>query len=301
MSLNFAPNPAKDNSPVLVTITADGPGGNTSVPLICWLAETVLPGDLTITGIIADPPGPDLPGELVTIQNVSNLPLDLTGCTLEDEGFPGGLANRTTYRFPPGFTVAPGSSFKVHTGSGTDSASDLFMGRPKPIWNNDFDSAIVRNLAGDPVATFAYIFTAPGVRIPGQTKILDSIVFVDQALGSTFSGALLEDGDFVVIEPDPTSRSFSGDFAVPATGPGGATTNAPDDRTWPFAGAPKFVLLADAGVVTVVGASRLAEVINRTSMLRAGNPLNLLINDSAPGGFGAWGGYSVRVRQYRKV
>jgi hypothetical protein len=61
-----------------------------------------------------------------------------------------------------------------------------------------------------------------------------------------------------------------------------------------------FALLADAGIVTVVGNSTVAQVVNRTSTLRANNPLNFLINDSAPGGPFSSGGYSVRVRVFRK-
>jgi len=33
----------------------------------------------------------------------------------------------------------------LHTGSGTDSETDLYWGSGSPIWNNDGDTVTVRN------------------------------------------------------------------------------------------------------------------------------------------------------------
>jgi len=300
MSVNFDLDPKKNDATQILTVTATEQAGTSSVPLICWTAETVLPGELAITGIVADPPGPDLPNEFITISNVSARTLDLTGCTLQDEG--GGIGNATFFfPFPPEFALPAGASIKVHTGPGANTASDLFMNRTRPVWDNDFDAALISNCARDPVANFAYIFALPGVRIQKQSKLIDKIIFVDQAFRSTFTGVILEDGDFVVLQPDPRSLSFAGNILYGETGPDGVPGSAaPDDDTgWPLPGAPLFALLAKAGKTTLVGSSTLAQVVNRTSALRPDNPLNLLINDSAAGGLGASGGYLVRVRIFR--
>lgn len=40
-----------------------------------------------------------------------------------------------SYNFPSGFTLPPGNSVKVHTGSGTDTATDLHWGYSvNPAW-----------------------------------------------------------------------------------------------------------------------------------------------------------------------
>lgn len=40
-----------------------------------------------------------------------------------------------SYNIPPGFVLAPGAVVKVHTGAGTDSATDLYWNyRVKPAW-----------------------------------------------------------------------------------------------------------------------------------------------------------------------
>lgn len=55
--------------------------------------------------------------------------VDLTGWTLHDEG------PNYTYTFS-GLTLAPGDGIKVHTGSGADTATDLYWGRNQHVWNN---------------------------------------------------------------------------------------------------------------------------------------------------------------------
>lgn len=299
MTVSFNSDPNKNDATQVLTITATGPAGTSSVPIICWTAETVLPGELAIniTRMAVDPPGSDLPGEFITISNVSARALDLTGCTLQDEG--GGIGN-TTFYFPPGFALLAGASVNVHTRSGINTGTDLFMNRLHPVWDNDFDTALIRNFVGDPVASYAYFFGPPGAGILSH-RLIDAMIPVDQAFRSTFTGLILEDGDVVILQPDRNSRSFAGNLAFGATDPDGVPgTAAPDDNTgWPLPGAPLFALLAEAGTITLLGTTPLAQVVNRTSTLRPNNPLNLLINDSDPGGAFAWGAYWVRVQVFR--
>jgi hypothetical protein len=299
MTLSFDSNPGKDNSPQVVTIKANGAGASDSVPFISWMADTVLPGELTVAQIVSDPAGADLPNEVATISNISTRTLDLSGCTLQDEG---GGPRSSMFPFPDMFQLASGQSVMVYTRKGTNTPTDLFMGRRTPIWNNDFDTAVIRNAAGDEVARWSYFNLDSRGFVPGQKTILNASFFVDQAFPSIFTGVILEDGDLVLLLPDPTSRSFSGNFSFGATGPGGVSgSSAPDDGSgWPLPGAPLFALLAQAGGVALVGATALLMMVDRTSALRANFPLTLLINDSEPGGPFASGGYTVNVLIQRK-
>jgi micrococcal nuclease len=85
----------------------------------------------------------------VSIRNGGAANADLTGWTLSDS------ANHD-YTFPA-FTLAPNASVKVHTGSGSNSATDLFQGRGTGIWNNTGgDEATLRDASGALVDTYSY-------------------------------------------------------------------------------------------------------------------------------------------------
>jgi competence protein ComEC len=79
--------------------------------------------------------------EWVEVKNSGNAPQDLSGWTLSD-------ASNHTYTFPQNFVLGAGDSVKVRTGSGTDSTSDLYWGRGSPIWNNDGDTATLKDEDG---------------------------------------------------------------------------------------------------------------------------------------------------------
>jgi hypothetical protein len=50
-----------------------------------------------------------------------------------------------SYNFPPGFALPPGATVRLHTGSGSDSASDLYWDyRVKPAWER-IDKLILLN------------------------------------------------------------------------------------------------------------------------------------------------------------
>jgi len=67
-----------------------------------------------------------LASESVTIQNTGDAPLPLSGWMLKD-------SQGSTYTFPQ-LTLYPGGTVQVHTGSGTDTAADLYWQRTSPIW-----------------------------------------------------------------------------------------------------------------------------------------------------------------------
>ena len=85
--------------------------------------------------------------EWVELVNSGSAAVDLTGWTLHDEG------PNYTFTFS-GFTLVPGAAVMIHTGSGADTATDLFWGRSQHVWNNTgTDIAYLVNSSGTIVAT----------------------------------------------------------------------------------------------------------------------------------------------------
>lgn len=114
-----------------------------------WAGSDV---SLKIIHIEADAPGSDREnpnGEWVEIANQGSEPVPMKGYTLKDE------ANHI-YTFGD-FTVAPGASFRLFSGQGQDSQTELYWGLfGESIWNNDSDAAFLRDAEGALVDTFAY-------------------------------------------------------------------------------------------------------------------------------------------------
>jgi hypothetical protein len=81
-----------------------------------------------------------LNAEFVRITNYRSTDKVLTDWTITDRaGF--------EYTFPT-FTLKAGASVRVHTGSGTDSKTDLYWDRSWYVWNNTGDTAYLRNTTG---------------------------------------------------------------------------------------------------------------------------------------------------------
>ncbi len=91
---------------------------------------TVLEGNLFISGIELN--GTDALAEWVEI-TASGRDYELMNYTLKDlTGY--------TYTFSE-FTLVADASVKVHTGSGTDTAMDVYWNRGSAVWNNAGDTA----------------------------------------------------------------------------------------------------------------------------------------------------------------
>ncbi len=113
------------------TVTA---GATTATP-----TTTVPSSGVSITGL-------DLQNEEITIANTEATAANLTGWTVTDEG------TRNTYTFPV-FTLDSGADVTVHSGTGNDTATDLYWGRGTPVWNNDGDLATLADANGTVVST----------------------------------------------------------------------------------------------------------------------------------------------------
>jgi hypothetical protein len=110
---------------------------------------TVPEGAVAITVIDFDPAvGNDGDGETVIITNTGSGAVDMSGWTLSD------IAEHV-YTFPA-FVLQPGASVTIHICTGENSAEVLYWGRCSAIWNNDGDTAYLRDATGRDVSTFSY-------------------------------------------------------------------------------------------------------------------------------------------------
>jgi len=109
-------------------------------------------GELSVWNIHEDAEGNDhdnLNDEYIEFKNDGGQPLDLTGWTVKDEV-------DHTYTFPRGFTLEPGATVTLYTGSGSDTDSELYWGSGRAIWNNGGDTIIVEDDNGNVVITREY-------------------------------------------------------------------------------------------------------------------------------------------------
>jgi micrococcal nuclease len=120
-----------------------------------WHCRTIDDGSgsgLAITQIHADASGNDntnLNNEYITIENTGSETLDLSGWTVTD-------AVGHTYTVPSGVTLAPGEAITLHTGSGTNTQTDLYWDRSGAVWNNGGDTVTVTTDTGTTAAHQAY-------------------------------------------------------------------------------------------------------------------------------------------------
>lgn len=99
-------------------------------------------------------PGPDngsnasLNAEWIRVKNTSSRAKVLTGWTIRD---PQGHV----FRFPA-FRLKGGAVVTVHSGSGRNTASNLYWDADWYVWNNTGDRAILKNRAGGTVDTCSW-------------------------------------------------------------------------------------------------------------------------------------------------
>ena len=90
--------------------------------------------------------GLDVQAEMVTVANTGTTPVDLTGWRLHDQG------GVHVFTFPA-FTLPGLSWVRIHTGAGTNSATDLFWGPGSDVWNNDGEIATLYDASGVQVSS----------------------------------------------------------------------------------------------------------------------------------------------------
>jgi hypothetical protein len=96
--------------------------------------------------IAPNPEKENLNMEWIEILNAGDADCSMDEWTLSDQ-------QNHTYAFN-NFTLKAGASVRVHSGSGNDTASDLYFNRKVPIWNNDGDVATLKDASGKVVAMY---------------------------------------------------------------------------------------------------------------------------------------------------
>lgn len=130
---------------VITTITTAVAMGGTLAPATSATPEE-RPGPIRITRVSYDSPGSDtgsnasLNAEWVAIKNNGNRARQLRGWTLRDTA-------GHVFRFPR-FTLRPGRTVKVHTGTGNRTRRHLYWRQNWYVWNNDGDRATLRKRNG---------------------------------------------------------------------------------------------------------------------------------------------------------
>ncbi|GHH22125.1 lamin tail domain-containing protein [Streptomyces rubradiris] len=116
-------------------------------------------GGVKIHHVWFDSPGSDnrsnksLNGEWVQLKNTSGQAVSLKGWVLKD-------ASNHKYVFP-NIKIGAGKYLKIHTGSGTNTASDRYQGRRAYVWNNDKDTATLTKAGGAKVASCSWTTRDP--------------------------------------------------------------------------------------------------------------------------------------------
>ncbi|MGI8433755.1 MAG: lamin tail domain-containing protein [Nocardioidaceae bacterium] len=114
---------------------------------------------LRFTYIQYDSPGSDngsnasINAEFVTIYNPSSIARPLTGFRVHD-------LQSHFYRFGT-FQLGPHKSVRLHTGKGTNTATNRYWGQGYYVWNNTGDSAFLVSAGGDRV-DFCHWGDGPG-------------------------------------------------------------------------------------------------------------------------------------------
>lgn len=112
---------------------------------------TVSESGLSLATVHANAEGRDgenLNDEYLVFENVGDESLALDGWTVTDEA-----GKRYTF---PDVTLAPGDRVTLHTGSGSDTGTDLYWGAARPVWNNGGDTVTVTDDDGAVVLRESY-------------------------------------------------------------------------------------------------------------------------------------------------
>lgn len=154
---------ARHNSPTTRSVRS-GAGRSAASGLLCLLAVVCFAGpadaagSLKVSRVYYNSPGVDdrsntsLNAEYVNVQNISTSTQVVTGWTLRD------VAGHV-YTFPA-TSIPAGQTVTVHTGKGANTGNQRFWQSAAYIWNNDTDTAYLRNSAGAAISTCSYNSTA---------------------------------------------------------------------------------------------------------------------------------------------
>ncbi|WP_435320807.1 DUF4350 domain-containing protein [Haloarchaeobius sp. TZWSO28] len=126
---------------------------DTSFPLFSAFdgSNTGGSGTLELVKVHADAAGTEsenLNDEYIVFENTGSGSMELTNYVVED-------AAGKSYTVPE-FSLDAGARVTLHTGSGTDSATDLYWNRGSSVWNNSGDTVIVTDDSGAEIINRTY-------------------------------------------------------------------------------------------------------------------------------------------------
>jgi Lamin Tail Domain len=101
--------------------------------------------------------GTSLNGEWVQLHNTSGATISLTNWTVRD------VAGHV-YTFGS-YSIGPYKYVKVHTGSGTSTATDRYWNMGWYVWNNDADTATLKDGSGTTIGACSYNSTAVSYKL----------------------------------------------------------------------------------------------------------------------------------------
>lgn len=108
-------------------------------------------GNVVVAEIHEDAEGGEydnLNGEYVVFENRGSAAVDVTNWEVTDEV-------GKTYTFGS-FTLDPGATVTLHTGTGTDTSTDRYWNRSAPVWNNSGDTVFLHDDDGVLVTSKSY-------------------------------------------------------------------------------------------------------------------------------------------------
>ncbi|MFI0894917.1 lamin tail domain-containing protein [Streptomyces sp. NPDC020983] len=120
-------------------------------------------GSVHLYKIYYNSPGTDtrsassLNAEYVQIKNTTTRNVSLRGWSVTD-------ASAHKYTFPA-FTLGAGKTVTIHTGKGTNTAANRYWGSGNYIWNNDRDTATLKNFVGTRIGACSYNSTSSSYKI----------------------------------------------------------------------------------------------------------------------------------------
>jgi len=91
----------------------------------------------------------NLNDEYFTLKNTGITYVDMTEWTVTNN-------TNDSFEFPAGFALSPSKSVAVYSGSGNNTHNKLFWGSEIEVWNNNSDTAVLRNSSGKTVHIYQY-------------------------------------------------------------------------------------------------------------------------------------------------
>lgn len=102
-----------------------------------------------IAHIEHDTPDREVDGEYVLIWNTNDVPVDLTGWTLNSN------ESKSIFTFPA-FTLAPGAEVTLWTKRGKNDEDHIYWNSRKAVWNNNGDTGTLKDANGATINVYTY-------------------------------------------------------------------------------------------------------------------------------------------------